>query len=104
MDHQKVTGFIGKQVTLTCYCQNSGEATWCRVGRPCVWGTEGSIDGTPVILDRSNSSVLTVTMRELKMGDSGWYWCTKGDFQMPVYIGVGERPTIGKFYLFKIAE
>lgn len=102
--HQELTGFIGEPATITCYYQNSGEAKWCRVGGSCVRESQGSIDGTTVILDRSHSSVLRVTMRGLKMEDSGWYYCVKGDFQMPVHIGVRERPTTSEFYLFKIAE
>uniref|UniRef100_H3C4F8 Immunoglobulin domain-containing protein n=1 Tax=Tetraodon nigroviridis TaxID=99883 RepID=H3C4F8_TETNG len=97
VDHQEVTGFIGEHVTITCYCQNSGEAKWCRVGGPCVSGTEGSIDGTTVMLDRSSSRVLRVTVSRLRMEDSGWYWCLEGDLQMPVQISVRERPTTGKF-------
>lgn len=104
VDHQEVTGFVGEQVTITCYCQNSGEAKWCRVDRPCVWERQGSIDGTTVILERSNSSVLRVTMTGLKMENSGWYWFVQGDFQMPVHISVRERPHNSKFHLFKMAK
>lgn len=103
VDQQWVTGFIGKQVTIPCYCQNSGEAKWCRVGGSCVGDSPGSIGGTTVILERSDSSVLTVTMKGLTIEDSGWYWCVKGDFQMPVNLSVKEGPTTSKFYLFKIA-
>lgn len=104
VDHQEVTGFIREQVTITCYCQNSGEAKWCRVGGPCVGESQGSINGIIVVLDRSLSSGLRVTMSQLKMEDSGWYWCLKGDFQMPVHLSVRERSTTSKFYLFKIAK
>lgn len=60
--------------------------------------TQGSLDGTTAVLDRSQSSGLRVTMSGLKMEDSGWYWCVEGALQMPVHLSVRERPTTGKFY------
>lgn len=104
VDHQEVTGFIGEPATIKCYYQNSGEAKWCRVGGSCVQEWQGSIDGTTVTLDRNMSSVLRVTMRALKMTNSGWYWCVKGDLQMPVHLSIREKSTTSKFYSFKIAE
>ncbi|TWW78624.1 hypothetical protein D4764_11G0007450 [Takifugu flavidus] len=41
----------------------------------------------------SHKSVFTVTMSGLKMEDSGWYWCSRGDLQMPVQIIVREKPS-----------
>ncbi|XP_029690618.1 uncharacterized protein isoform X2 [Takifugu rubripes] len=32
-------------------------------------------------------------MSGLKMEDSGWYWCSRGDLQMPVQIIVREKPS-----------
>ncbi|TWW78621.1 hypothetical protein D4764_11G0007420 [Takifugu flavidus] len=45
-------------------------------------------------LDKLNGAgVFTVTMSGLKMEDSGWYWCSRGDLQMPVQIIVREKPS-----------
>eukprot|EP00066_Takifugu_rubripes_P012306 XP_011601572.1 PREDICTED: polymeric immunoglobulin receptor-like [Takifugu rubripes] len=93
VDHQEVTGFIGEQTTIQCYYQNSGQAKWCRVGGPCVTQSQGSIDGTTVFINETPPSVFTVTMSGLKMEDSGWYWCSRGDLQMPVQIIVREKPS-----------
>ncbi|XP_029690609.1 polymeric immunoglobulin receptor-like isoform X3 [Takifugu rubripes] len=93
VDHQEVTGFIGGQTTIKCYCQNSGQAKWCRVGGPCVTPSQGSIDGTTVFINETPPRVFTVTMSGLKMEDSGWYWCSRGDLQMPVQIIVREKPS-----------
>uniref|UniRef100_A0A674NDV5 Immunoglobulin domain-containing protein n=1 Tax=Takifugu rubripes TaxID=31033 RepID=A0A674NDV5_TAKRU len=97
VDHQEVTGFIGGQTTIKCYYQNSGQAKWCRVGGPCVTQSQGSIDGTTVFINETPPSVFTVTMSGLKMEDSGWYWCSRGDLQMPVQIIVREKPSTSKF-------
>eukprot|EP00066_Takifugu_rubripes_P030751 XP_011620017.1 PREDICTED: polymeric immunoglobulin receptor-like [Takifugu rubripes] len=93
VDHQEVTGFIGGQTTIKCYYQNSGQAKWCRVGGPCVTPSQGSIDGTTVFINETPPRVFTVTMSGLKMEDSGWYWCSRGDLQMPVQIIVREKPS-----------
>ncbi|XP_056903616.1 polymeric immunoglobulin receptor-like isoform X1 [Takifugu flavidus] len=93
VDHQEVTGFIGGQTTIKCYYQNSGQAKWCRVGGPCVTQSQGSIDGTTVFINETLPRVFTVTMSGLKMEDSGWYWCSRGDLQMPVQIIVREKPS-----------
>uniref|UniRef100_A0A674MIE1 Immunoglobulin domain-containing protein n=1 Tax=Takifugu rubripes TaxID=31033 RepID=A0A674MIE1_TAKRU len=99
VDHQEVTGFIGEQTTIQCYYQNSGQAKWCRVGGPCVTQSQGSIDGTTVFINETLPRVFTVTMSGLKMEDSGWYWCSRGDLQMPVQIIVREKPSTSKFCL-----
>ncbi|XP_056880602.1 polymeric immunoglobulin receptor-like isoform X3 [Takifugu flavidus] len=93
VDHQEVTGFNGGQTTIKCYYQNSGQAKWCRVGGPCVTQSQGSIDGTTVFINETPPRVFTVTMSGLKMEDSGWYWCSRGDLQMPVQIIVREKPS-----------
>uniref|UniRef100_A0A668RAU0 Immunoglobulin subtype domain-containing protein n=1 Tax=Oreochromis aureus TaxID=47969 RepID=A0A668RAU0_OREAU len=70
---------------------NSGEMKWCRLGRNCVTGSSGSIDGTTVTAHMSEPNVFTVTMSGLKSENSGWYWCAKGDIQIPVYLTVTEN-------------
>uniref|UniRef100_A0A674NG34 Immunoglobulin domain-containing protein n=1 Tax=Takifugu rubripes TaxID=31033 RepID=A0A674NG34_TAKRU len=97
VDHQEVTGFIGGQTTIKCYYQNSGQAKWCRVGGPCVTPSQGSINGTTVFINETLPRVFTVTMSGLKMEDSGWYWCSRGDLQMPVQIIVREKPSTSNF-------
>ncbi|CAI5654313.1 unnamed protein product [Oreochromis niloticus] len=92
--HQRITGYIGESITIRCHHSNSGEMKWCRLGRNCVTGSSGSIDGTTVTAHMTDPNVFTVTMSGLKSEDSGWYWCAKGDIQIPVYlklITIGEN-------------
>ena len=58
----------------------------------------GLIDGTAVTIDRRVPNVFTVAMSGLRTESSGWYWCVKGGFQMPVYLTVTEKPTTSKYY------
>lgn len=99
VDQQKVTGFIGEETTIKCYYQNPGETKWCRVGGPCVTQSWGSMDRTTAFIDQTAPGVLRVTMRGLKMEDSGWYWCIKGDLQMPVHLSVREKLPSSEFCL-----
>uniref|UniRef100_A0A3P8SRI2 Immunoglobulin domain-containing protein n=1 Tax=Amphiprion percula TaxID=161767 RepID=A0A3P8SRI2_AMPPE len=93
VDHQEVTGIIGENVTINCHYSNTGIMRWCRLGKNCVTGPSGSIDGTRVTIDARPSKVFTVTMSELNAESSGWYWCSIGNFQMPVHVTVSEKPT-----------
>uniref|UniRef100_A0A4W6DGK5 Immunoglobulin domain-containing protein n=1 Tax=Lates calcarifer TaxID=8187 RepID=A0A4W6DGK5_LATCA len=80
-------------ITISCKYTTAGEIKWCRLGRNCVTGSSGSIDGTTVSINSSVPNVFTVTMSGLTTQSSGWYLCVKGDFQMPVHVTVTEKPT-----------
>ncbi|KAM4599187.1 uncharacterized protein V3H82_002628 isoform 2-T2 [Fundulus diaphanus] len=56
-------------------------------------GVSGSIDGTTVTINTTETSVFTVTMRGLMPRSSGWYYCDKENFQMPVHLTVTAKPT-----------
>ncbi|KAE8280696.1 hypothetical protein D5F01_LYC21259 [Larimichthys crocea] len=92
VDRQEITGFIGEQITIKCHNSNSGEIKWCKLGGSCVTSS-GSIDGTRATIDKRNRNVFTVTMSGLRVENSGWYYCAKGDFQMPVHVTVTQKPT-----------
>lgn len=100
---QKVTGLTGEETTIKCYYQNPGVAKWCRVGGSCVTQSRGSMVGTTALIDQTAPSVLRVTMTGLKMEDSGWYWCNKGDLQMPVHLSVREKLPSSEFCLSVMA-
>nr|XP_020495758.1 CMRF35-like molecule 8 isoform X6 [Labrus bergylta] len=85
VDHQEVTGFIGGDVAIRFTYSNRGEIQWCRLGGSCIKEPHGSID-------KRNPDVFTVTLRGLRAESSGWYYCAKGDVQMPVHVTVKERP------------
>ncbi|XP_023282379.1 CMRF35-like molecule 8 [Seriola lalandi dorsalis] len=93
VDHQEITGFIGESINISCYYRNSGQSGLCRLGKNCVTGSSGSIDGTSVTIRATVPNVFTVTMNGLKTESSGWYYCVKGELQMPVHVTVTERPT-----------
>uniref|UniRef100_A0AAZ1Y3C4 Ig-like domain-containing protein n=1 Tax=Oreochromis aureus TaxID=47969 RepID=A0AAZ1Y3C4_OREAU len=99
VDHQRITGYIGENITIRCHHSNSGEMKWCRLGRNCVTGSSGSIDGAAVTAHMRDPNVFTVTMSGLKSEDSGWYLCAEGDIQIPVYLTVTEKPITTSFDL-----
>ncbi len=93
VDHQEITAFNGDDVTIRCHHSISGEIQWCRLGRSCVKEPSGSIDGTTVTINAD----FTVTMSGLRTESSGWYFCAKGELQMPVHVTVKERPSTSKY-------
>ncbi|XP_029926956.1 polymeric immunoglobulin receptor-like [Myripristis murdjan] len=92
VDKQEVTGFKGGSVTVSCRSTFSGRMKWCRLGSICVTES-GSIDRTAVTISASIGNVVNVTMSDLRFESSGWYWCAKGNLQMPVHITVYEQTT-----------
>ncbi|KAI9535447.1 hypothetical protein NQZ68_003001 [Dissostichus eleginoides] len=92
VDQQEIRGFKGDNMNIKCHYQNSGERKWCRLGGSFVTKS-GSIDGTRVDISARNPGVLSVTLSGLRTENSGWYWCVKGDLQMPVHITVTEKHT-----------
>ncbi|XP_063347968.1 polymeric immunoglobulin receptor-like isoform X2 [Pelmatolapia mariae] len=92
VDHQRITGYTGESITIRCHHSNSVEMKWCRLGRNCVTGSSGSIDGAAVTTHMRDPNVFTVIMSGLRSKDSGWYWCANGDIQIPVYLNVTEKP------------
>ncbi|XP_038593898.1 uncharacterized protein LOC119917588 isoform X3 [Micropterus salmoides] len=97
VNHQEIAGLNGQNVTINCNYSHSGEIKWCRLGRSCVADQSGSIDGTRVTISKSVPNVFTVTMSGLRTESSSWYYCVKGDFQMPVHLTVTEQPTFSKY-------
>ncbi|XP_029525273.1 polymeric immunoglobulin receptor-like isoform X2 [Oncorhynchus nerka] len=100
VDQQELTGVVGGSVTVLCYYSSQGSTGgWCRMGGSCVAvGLSGALNGTCVKLvqeqrETTNGYVLMVTMRGLMMENTGWYWCEKGDLQMPVHITVNQPTT-----------
>ncbi|XP_029954034.1 CMRF35-like molecule 1 isoform X2 [Salarias fasciatus] len=92
VDNQEVKGFMGEDLTISCYCSNTGESQWCRLGGPCVKGSAGEIDSTSVIINNNHDGVFTVTMKRLRTESSGWYFCASEGLQMPVHVTVEHRP------------
>ncbi|XP_069563528.1 polymeric immunoglobulin receptor-like [Brachyistius frenatus] len=92
VDHQEMMAFTGDDATINCRSSNSGRSKWCRLGGSCVTKPHGSIDGTRVSITKEVTNVFTVTMRRVKKESSGWYFCARGELQMPVHITVEQRP------------
>uniref|UniRef100_A0A674A0I8 Polymeric immunoglobulin receptor-like n=1 Tax=Salmo trutta TaxID=8032 RepID=A0A674A0I8_SALTR len=100
VDQQELTGVVGGSVTVRCYSSKlGGSGRWCRIGGLCVAvGHPGALDGTFVKLvqeqrETTKGYVLMVTMSGLMMENTGWYWCEKGDLQMPVHVTVNQATT-----------
>ncbi|XP_034148656.1 polymeric immunoglobulin receptor isoform X2 [Esox lucius] len=102
VEQQLVTGVEGGSVTVHCYYSNivAKRWLWCKMGiyyAPILGRYSGMLDGTYVTshqtIDQNKRHILTVTLNRLKMRDTGWYWCSNGDLQMPVHVTVNQPTT-----------
>uniref|UniRef100_A0A096MHW5 Ig-like domain-containing protein n=1 Tax=Poecilia formosa TaxID=48698 RepID=A0A096MHW5_POEFO len=87
---QNVIGYIGEKITINCSYRDSGGVSWCKLGSTCVT-VSGNIDAATI--NTAVSNVISVTMSGLKSESSGWYYCVKRDFQMPVHLTVTVKPS-----------
>ncbi|XP_058620623.1 polymeric immunoglobulin receptor-like [Onychostoma macrolepis] len=75
---QSVSGYEGGNVTIRCH----GASRWCKIRGSCVGRDGGSLERTAVHDDGDD---LRVTLWQLQREDSGWYYCSNEDSQMPVH-------------------
>ncbi|XP_016107030.1 uncharacterized protein [Sinocyclocheilus grahami] len=88
---QTVSGYEGGNVTIRC----RGASHWCRIRGSCVGRDGGSLERTAVLCD--DGDALRVTLWQLQTEDSGWYYCSDGDSQMPVHVTVMKALDITQF-------
>lgn len=79
-------------------CRDS-QKKWCRTGdwSTCLLtGSEGSYDDTSVAIRDDGSRTFTVTLKNLQMKDTGWYWCCAGQHKEHVHVIVTPRPSTSR--------
>ncbi|XP_060722055.1 polymeric immunoglobulin receptor-like [Tachysurus vachellii] len=92
----RVRGEEGGNVTIQCLYSAAYQNTqkqWCRFkDEQCnTVRTETSQKSSVYVRDDGRRS-FSVTMSRLKKSDTGWYWCSAGDLQVPVHISVSDPP------------
>nr|WOC22426.1 polymeric immunoglobulin receptor [Megalobrama amblycephala] len=86
-------------VSVQCrYSKNlrSSEKRWCRSGNwnSCVsTDSEGTFSSRNVLIHDDKNSLFTVTLMQLEMRDSGWYWCGAGQQHVAVHVSVTPQAT-----------
>ncbi len=88
---QRVSGYEGGNVTIRCH----SASRWCKIKGSCVGRDGGSLERTAV---HDDGDALRVTLWQLQKEDSGWYYCSNEDSQMPVHITVMKALDITQFY------
>ncbi|KAM9349986.1 polymeric immunoglobulin receptor [Symphorus nematophorus] len=97
-----VSGEEGSSVTVECqYSERfrESEKKWCRSGdwSSCLsTGSEGSYADTSVAINDDRTRTFTITLKKLRLGDSGWYWCSAGQQKLPVQVLVTPRPSTSR--------
>ncbi|XP_063056458.1 polymeric immunoglobulin receptor-like [Engraulis encrasicolus] len=87
------SGPVGGLVQVRCVFSGRlqrGEKKWCRSGTVVCLTAGRTSKLSKYSLDTdTHTGVLTVTIRDLRASDAGWYWCAGRDTQLPVYVSVG---------------
>ncbi|XP_056148551.1 polymeric immunoglobulin receptor isoform X2 [Lampris incognitus] len=97
--NNKVIGEEGSSVTVEClYSERyrESEKKWCRSGdwSSClVTGPDGRYEDASVAITDDRIGTLAVTLRELKMRDTGWYLCAAGQQRLAMHVTVTPRPS-----------
>ncbi|XP_056301410.1 polymeric immunoglobulin receptor-like [Danio aesculapii] len=92
--NSSVSGHEGDDVSVQCFYSSRYKAKakqWCRIKdlHSCFKEekTDTSQSSSVQISDDGESS-FTVLMTGLRLSDSGWYFCSVGDLQVPVQLNV----------------
>nr|XP_033507022.1 polymeric immunoglobulin receptor isoform X1 [Epinephelus lanceolatus] len=97
--NSRVSGEEGSSLTVECHYSEryrESEKKWCRSGdwSSCLLtGSEGNYEDTSVAISDDRTRTFTITLKKLQMRDTGWYWCSAGQQQMPVHVLVTRRAT-----------
>ncbi len=88
---QRVSGYEGSNITIHCH----GASRWCTIRGSCFSRDGGPLKRTAVHDDDDDD--LRVTLWQLQKEDSGWYYCSNEDSQMPVHVTVMEALDVTQF-------
>nr|XP_040027517.1 polymeric immunoglobulin receptor [Gasterosteus aculeatus aculeatus] len=97
--NSRLSGEEGSSVTVECHYSEryrDSQKKWCRTGdwSSCLLtGSEGSYNDTSVAIRDDGSRTFTVTLKNLQMKDTGWYWCCAGQHKEHVHVIVTPRPS-----------
>ncbi|XP_073787329.1 polymeric immunoglobulin receptor-like isoform X2 [Danio rerio] len=87
-----VSGQEGDNISVQCFYSSGYKAKdkqWCRIEENGCYTPQNS----SVQISDDGESSFTVLMTGLTLSDSGWYFCSAGDLQVPVQLTVTKpRP------------
>uniref|UniRef100_A0A8C2F635 Si:dkeyp-104b3.18 n=1 Tax=Cyprinus carpio TaxID=7962 RepID=A0A8C2F635_CYPCA len=87
-----VSGHEGGNISVQCLYSSDYQnklKQWCRIThQSCytVGRTDTSQNSSVQISDDDGRRSFTVLMTGLRLTDSGWYWCSVGNLQVPVHL------------------
>ncbi|KAL6488436.1 hypothetical protein MHYP_G00021770 [Metynnis hypsauchen] len=84
VNNQMVTASEGSSVLISCFHQNQIPKRWCKLRGEC--GKESMHGATVELID--SDKCLKVNISNLRVEHTGWYFCSVGALQMPIYISV----------------
>ncbi|XP_056325675.1 polymeric immunoglobulin receptor-like [Danio aesculapii] len=91
--NSSVFGHEGGNVRVQCFYSSAYQnetKQWCRMKDQKCFAEEktDTSQNPPVQISDDGESSFTVLMTGLRLSDSGWYYCSVGDLQVPVQLTV----------------
>ncbi|XP_076838301.1 polymeric immunoglobulin receptor-like [Brachyhypopomus gauderio] len=90
----RVSGEEGSSVSVQCLysaAYQNKQKQWCRsTDWSCYTVGRTHTSQNSAVWIREGIGSFTVEMTGLKKSDSGWYWCSVGDVQVPVHLTVTD--------------
>ncbi|XP_059420222.1 polymeric immunoglobulin receptor-like [Carassius carassius] len=103
-----VSGHEGGDISVQCFYTlryKNKLKQWCRYkDQSCytVGRTNTSQNSSVQISDDDERRSFTVLMTGLRLTDSGWYYCSAGDLQVPVQLNVSENSQVHFGHIFTL--
>ncbi|XP_056301398.1 polymeric immunoglobulin receptor-like [Danio aesculapii] len=94
--NSSVSGHESDNVSVRCFYSSGYKfkpKRWCRIeDRSCFTKEKTYTSQNPSVqISDDGESSFTVLMTGLRLSDSGWYYCSVGDLQVPVQLTVHQR-------------
>ncbi|TRY55784.1 hypothetical protein DNTS_025637 [Danionella cerebrum] len=92
--NSSVSAEEGDTVSIQCFYSHQNQQKtkrWCRIKeRSCYEAGKTSSQNSSILITDDWKRSFTVEMSGLTLSDSGWFFCSAGDLQVPVHLTVAR--------------
>ncbi|TRY55783.1 hypothetical protein DNTS_025637 [Danionella cerebrum] len=98
--NSSVSAEEGDTVSIQCFYSHQNQQKtkrWCRIKeRSCYEAGKTSSQNSSILITDDRKRSFTVEMSGLRLSDSGWFFCSAGDLQVPVHLTVARAKAVSE--------